>query len=76
MPQDTVFRLPFPAAVSPDADHARQRSIEWCRRHGLVTGAVDEQRCVRWDIAGLMAAWVPHASGDRLDTAVDAVVVA
>ncbi|MBB5928329.1 hypothetical protein FHS34_003798 [Streptomyces echinatus] len=76
MPQDTVFELPFAPDVSPDADGARRRSPDWCRGLGLVTHPVDQQRFLRWDIAGLMAAWLPRATGDRLDPAVDAVVVA
>ncbi|KUN09218.1 hypothetical protein AQI95_05060 [Streptomyces yokosukanensis] len=76
MPQDIVFHLPFAPDVSPDTDGARQRSLDRCRRQGLVTHPVDQERFLRWDIAGLMAAWVPRASGDQLDLAVDAVVVA
>ncbi|MFJ4578346.1 terpene synthase family protein [Streptomyces echinatus] len=76
MPQDTVFELPLAPDVSPDADGARRRSLDWCRGRGLVTHPVDQQRFLRWDIAGLMAAWLPRATGDRLDMAVDAVVVA
>ncbi|MFG2287614.1 hypothetical protein ACGFOU_16345 [Streptomyces sp. NPDC048595] len=76
MPQDVEFALPFRTRISPDADAARARSLDWCRRRGLVTNSVDEGRFRRWDIAGLMAAWIPDASGDRLDLAVDAVLVA
>ncbi|MGG7575713.1 terpene synthase family protein [Streptomyces sirii] len=76
MPQDVEFALPFPTRISPDADAARARSVAWCRRRGLVTNSVDEGRVRRWDIAGLMAAWLPDASADRLDLAVDAVLVA
>ncbi|AOR30019.1 hypothetical protein BFF78_02055 [Streptomyces fodineus] len=76
MPQDIVFHLPFAPEVGPDADGARRRSLDWCRRQGLVAHPVDQERFLRWDIAGLMAAWVPRAAGDRLDLTVDAVVVA
>lgn len=76
MPQDTVFHLPFASHVGPDVAGARQRSLAWCRRRSLVTHPVDEERFLRWDIAGLMAAWAPRAARDRLDLAVDAVVVA
>ncbi|MFB7499650.1 hypothetical protein ACFC09_34070 [Streptomyces sp. NPDC056161] len=76
MPQDIVFHLPFAADVSPDADDARRRSLDWCGRRGLVAHPVNRQRFLRWDIAGLMAAWVPRATGERLDLTVDAVVVA
>ncbi|MEU9338571.1 hypothetical protein AB0D49_36385 [Streptomyces sp. NPDC048290] len=76
MPQDTVFHLPFTVEVSPDVDGARRRSLDWARRRGLLTHPVDERRFLRWDIAGLMAAWVPRAIGPPLDLAVDAVVVA
>ncbi|PNE40149.1 MULTISPECIES: terpene synthase family protein [Streptomyces] len=76
MPQDTVFVLPFSPRVSPDVEAARHRSLAWCRRQNLVTHPVDEQRFLRWDIAGLMATWCPEASRDQLDLTVDAVVVA
>ncbi|MFF3066882.1 hypothetical protein [Kitasatospora sp. NPDC057936] len=76
MPQDTAFTLPFRTLTSPDADAARHRSLLWCRRQGLIAEPVDEVRFLRWDIAGLMAAWNPRASGAQLDLTVDAVVVA
>ncbi|MFI1768318.1 hypothetical protein ACH41H_40615 [Streptomyces sp. NPDC020800] len=76
MPQDIVFHLPFAPEASPDADGARQRSLDLYRRQGLVAHPVDRERFLRWDIAGLMAAWVPRAAGDLLDLTVDAVVVA
>ncbi|MEU5536970.1 hypothetical protein [Streptomyces sp. NPDC020362] len=76
MPQDIVFHLPCAPDVSADADGARRRSLDWCRSQGLVTHPVDRERFLRWDIAGLMAAWVSQAAGDRLDLTVDAVVVA
>lgn len=76
MPQDIDFELPFSAAVSPDAESAGTRSLLWARERALVTNTVDEQRFLRWDIAGLMARWVPEAAGTGLDLAVNAVVVA
>ncbi|MEV7602649.1 hypothetical protein AB0O91_35280 [Kitasatospora sp. NPDC089797] len=76
MPQDTAFALPFGAATSPDVDAARNRSVLWCRRQGLIGDQVDELRFRRRDIAGLMAAWNPLAIGAQLDLTVDAVVVA
>ncbi|MFF5438691.1 hypothetical protein [Streptomyces achromogenes] len=76
MPQDIAFDLPFEPAVSPDVDAARQRSLRWSRRLGLLRHPADRQRFLSWDIAGLMAAWNPGATGDRLDLTVDAVVVA
>ncbi|MFE9610274.1 hypothetical protein [Streptomyces sp. NPDC006012] len=76
MPQDIAFHLPFAPDVSPDADDARRRSLDWCARQGLVAHPVNRRRFLRWDIAGLMAAWIPRATGERLDLAVDAVVVA
>ncbi|MFF9481522.1 hypothetical protein [Streptomyces sp. NPDC014733] len=71
-----MFHLPFPPGESPDIDAARQRSLAWCRKQRLVAHPTDEQRFLRWDIAGLMAAWCPRASQDPLDLTVDAVVVA
>ncbi|MFE0186906.1 hypothetical protein [Streptomyces sp. NPDC058989] len=76
MPQDVEFTLPFTTRISPDVAAARARSLDWCRRRGLVTNPVDEARFRHWDIAGLMAAWTPDAGGDRLDLAVEAVLVA
>lgn len=75
MPQDVDFAIPFPARVSSDIGPARERSLSWARRMELVVHAVDEQRFLAWDIAGLMARWLPDASGADLDLAVDAAVV-
>ncbi|WP_439673476.1 terpene synthase family protein [Embleya sp. MST-111070] len=76
MPQDFDIDLPFPPHVGPDRDAARTRSLLWAQRHGLITNANDEHRFLEWDIAGLMAHWLPAAQGAALDLAVDAVVVA
>ncbi|MFE9424750.1 hypothetical protein ACFYNO_17460 [Kitasatospora sp. NPDC006697] len=76
MPQDLPFDVPFPYRTSPDAAGTRARSLAWCRRRGLLTGAVDELRAARWDIPGLMARWCPLAEGAALDLASEAVLVA
>jgi hypothetical protein len=55
---------------------SQERSVAWARRHSLVVDAVDEERFRNWDIAGLMARWVPDAVGADLDLAVDATLVA
>ncbi|MFD5554646.1 hypothetical protein ACFWIA_12505 [Streptomyces sp. NPDC127068] len=74
-PHETPTRIttPFPARVSPDRDAARQRNLSWARRHGLVDDAADETRYVSWDIADLMARWLPAATGPDLDLGVDAL---
>lgn len=76
MPQDIPISLPFQQRISPDVDGARERAVPWARRHGLITGPVDERRFVSWDMAGLMARWAPLATGTALDMVVDAVNVA
>jgi hypothetical protein len=76
VPQDITINLPFPQRISADVDGARERAVRWARRHGLITGPVDERRFVSWDIAGLMARWAPLATGPALDMVVDAVNVA
>ncbi|MER5884014.1 hypothetical protein ABT160_09315 [Streptomyces sp. NPDC001941] len=87
MPQDVPIPLPFTpvtgqsahtagSSSGPDAGAARARSLAWCERHRLVNDPVAAERFTDWDIAGLMAAWIPGAAGERLDLAVDAVAVA
>jgi hypothetical protein len=74
--QHIEIHMPFPPRISPDADAARRRAVLWARRHGLITGPVDERRFTSWDIAGLMARWAPLVTGPALDMVVDAVNVA
>jgi hypothetical protein len=73
MPQDIGFYLPFSSRVSHDEDAARWRDLAWARAHGLVAGEESEWRYLSWDIAGLMARWIPEAVGPGLDLATNAV---
>lgn len=75
MPQDVGFFVPFPPRISPDAAGARTRNLAWVRAHRLTAGPADEERLMLWDIAGLMARWLPEATGPALDLAVNAVVL-
>ena len=75
MPQDIDFFMPFPERISPDVDGARSRSLAWVRRKGLITSLADEDRIRAWDIAGLMARWIPGATGPDLDPAVENVLL-
>ncbi|MGP4014369.1 terpene synthase family protein [Saccharopolyspora sp. 5N708] len=75
MPQGIDFQLPFSARTSPDADAARIRALHWARDRHLVTDATSERRFLGWDIAGLMALWVPLATGPELDLAVNTLNV-
>lgn len=74
MPQDVDFQCPFPERLSPDLDGARERSLAWARHHGLVASPDAEASFHAWDIAGLMARWVPLAAGPELDLAVEVVL--
>jgi len=74
LPQDVDFQCPFPERLSPDADGARERSLAWAKYHGLVANPDAESRFHAWDIAGLMAMWVPLAVGAELDLAVASVL--
>ena len=70
------FHIPFPSRISPDVAASRERCAAWARRNGLIAGAADEKRYRSWDIADLMARWIPDAEGHALDTTVNAVIVA
>jgi hypothetical protein len=73
VPQDVDVFMPFPPRISPDASAARARAVAWARAHGLITCPADEERFTLWDIAGLMARWLPDATGTVLDQAVNVV---
>ncbi|WP_327358079.1 terpene synthase family protein [Streptomyces sp. NBC_01304] len=68
--------LPFSGSISSDCDAARQRSIAWGRRHGLIVTPADERRYRAADIPDLMARWLPQAHGTALDLGVDALTFA
>ena len=76
MSRNIAFELPFPGRVSPDIKRAQEQSVSWARRHLLIVDEAGEERVRDWDIAGLMARWVPDAVGADLDLAVDTVLVA
>jgi len=70
------FHIPFPSRISSDAAASQERSIAWARRSGLITSTADEERYRSWDLADLMARWIPEAEGHGLDITVNAVVIA
>jgi hypothetical protein len=76
MPQDIEFNVPFQVRVNPDEEAARDRNLAWARIHGLVDDEESARRYLSWDIAGLMARWVPAAGPPELDLTIDAVIVA
>jgi hypothetical protein len=71
MPQDVEVFMPIPPQGGPET--AGARAVGWARAHRLITGPADEERLRLWDIAGLMARWVPEATGAGLDRVVNAV---
>lgn len=73
MNADVQFYLPFPSRVSPFKDEAREHNLSWARHHRLVDNPRDESCYRSWDIADLMARWLPDASLPGLDLAVDAL---
>lgn len=76
MPQDIDLDIPFPSRISPDASGARQRNLDWARASMLIPDETAQRRYLGWDIANLMSRWIPEATGEGLDVAVDMTVAA
>ncbi|MEV7401953.1 terpene cyclase [Streptomyces sp. NPDC091267] len=73
MPQDIEFHLPFPSALSPDLEGARQRNLAWASGIGLVAEGRSLQWFASWDMPRLAALGFPYAQGPALDLCVDAM---
>ncbi|MFE6685838.1 hypothetical protein ACFVFQ_05095 [Streptomyces sp. NPDC057743] len=64
--------VPFPLRLNAHLATARQRDLAWARRTGLISTPNDERRYRSWDIALLVAGWLPDAPADGLELAVNA----
>ncbi|MER6518319.1 terpene cyclase [Streptomyces sp. NPDC001553] len=73
MPQDVTFDLPFPLALSPDLQGARQRNLAWVHRLGLVGYGRSLDWYASWDMPLLAAHGMPYARGAALDLCTDAM---
>lgn len=76
MSQAVNLTMPFASLCHPDLEAARLRNLEWARNAGLVLTEVDQHRYLRWDMAGLIARWIPRASAADLDLGIDSISVA
>ncbi len=75
-PRDIDLDIPFPAGMSPDAAGAWQRNLDWAQASMLIPDETAMRRYLSWDIASLMSRWIPEATGEGLDIAVDMTVAA
>ncbi|MFD7097757.1 terpene synthase family protein [Streptomyces xanthophaeus] len=73
MPQDIEFHLPFPIALSPDLEGARQRNLAWVAGTGLVGEGRSLEWYASWDMPLLAAYGFPYAHGPALDLCADAM---
>ncbi|MET7597236.1 terpene cyclase [Streptomyces sp. NPDC005481] len=73
MPQDIAFHLPFPTAMSPDLEGARERNLAWVQQMGLVGKGRSLEWYTSWDMPHLAALGFPYATGAALDLCADAM---
>jgi hypothetical protein len=66
MPQDLPFDISFAAPVSPHADGARERHLEWVRAAGLVRSEAGLREYESWDLPQAAARTYPHASAEDM----------
>ncbi|WP_460699129.1 terpene synthase family protein [Nocardia thraciensis] len=71
MPRDVELIMPFPVHVNPDRIGARDRSVQWCRMHGLLRNDEEIDRYLFSQVPELAAYGYPEATGDDLDLAFD-----
>ncbi|HEX4832935.1 MAG TPA: hypothetical protein VH478_17780 [Trebonia sp.] len=64
--------VPFPLRVNLGLDAVRGRDMAWAKATGLVSSPADERRYRSWDLALLVAGWLPDAPADGLDVAANA----
>ncbi|MFB7629357.1 hypothetical protein ACFC0M_00145 [Streptomyces sp. NPDC056149] len=64
--------VPFPLRINAHLATARQRDLDWAGRAGLMSTPHDERRYRSWDIALLVAGWLPDAPADGLELAANA----
>ncbi len=75
-PRDIDLDISFPPGMSPDAAGAWQRNLDWAQASMLIPDETAMRRYLSWDIASLMSRWIPEATGEGLDVAVDMTVTA
>ncbi|MGD3112803.1 terpene synthase family protein [Streptomyces sp. YGL11-2] len=64
--------VPFPLRINPHLATARHHDMAWAKGIGLVATPTDELRYRSWDLALLVAGWLPDAPPDGVDLAVNA----
>ncbi|MFF1304288.1 pentalenene synthase [Streptomyces sp. NPDC058307] len=71
MPQNITIKLPIPSRLNTGLATARERNLEWMRRHNLVSGHEAIHRYMFSAVADLAAYSYPDAEGADLDLAFD-----
>ncbi len=66
MPQHRHFVMPFQAPVSPHAESARSRHLDWVRARGLVRSEAGLIEYESWDLPQAAARTYPYASADDI----------
>jgi Terpene synthase family 2, C-terminal metal binding len=66
MPQHLPFVISFPAPVSPHAERARSRHLDWVLSRGLVRSDAGLLEYESWDLPQAAARTYPHASAEDL----------
>ncbi|MFK8908605.1 terpene synthase family protein [Streptomyces sp. YS-3] len=61
------FAMPFPVRSSPHLDHARQASIAWAGRMGLLDDIWDLEKLTGYDLALCSAALDPDGTPEELE---------
>ncbi|MCA1186749.1 MULTISPECIES: germacradienol/geosmin synthase [unclassified Saccharopolyspora] len=64
--------MPFTAKSSPHLDHAREHTVEWAHRMGLLEGSVWTEQLIRdFDLALCASGIHPDASAEQLELSTD-----
>lgn len=68
---ESVFEVPFPCIVNPQAREARRCHLAWTRRRSLISYPGSEKRYLFSEVAEVAAYSHPNARGEDLDLAYD-----
>ncbi|MGK5552606.1 terpene synthase family protein [Actinomadura kijaniata] len=71
MPQDVRFHIPIAARRNPHYQQARERNLQWLRRHRMTHGTEATHAYLAWDLADLAARCWPDADVTDLALAID-----
>ncbi|MFF8774296.1 pentalenene synthase [Kitasatospora sp. NPDC015120] len=72
MPQDVEFALPWPLRSSPHLPRARDHTLAWLEKYGLLDGRTfTPARFADWRLAELAAFFFPEATEEGLELAGD-----